>query len=282
MDKFVYILFVLFGLCLYFIFTRGSVIDLKTQYVPNNIVIGVYLISISFVILSSICLKSFTPIKNGFYGFLISFIIPYAFVNGVYYLRFFSLKRKFKKKGIEVEIEKEDVLKENPKIDKKFYFIIYSISFLLLLGISIISKRYYLIGIGILALILELFLGILLKKFYVIEYNHAEDQMNKNNKEETTEEIIEEDLEVGLGDGDIILFGSMGIMFSVMGFLISFIYAVFAHMIIIVLFSLIKRINPFKYQIPFIPALSVGILVFTTGFDKYLFNFIQMINNFML
>lgn len=281
MENFVYVLFVLFGLCLYFVFTRGSVIDFKTQYVPNNIVYGCYIVSISFVIISSIYLKSFVSIRNAFYGFLISFLIPYCFVTGTYYLRYFSLKRKLKKKGIELEIEKEEVLKENPKIDNSFYIFIYSISVVLLVVISIISKRYYLLGIGLVSLCLEFILSKLLKRFYVIEYNHAENQMNKNKEEYSIEEIMEDELDVGIGDGDIILFGAMGIMFSVVGFLISFIYAVFAHILIIIIFSIVKRINPFKYQIPFIPALSIGVLIFTTGFDQYLFNFIQLVNNFM-
>lgn len=279
MENFVYYLFILAGLGLYFAFVRGSVIDLKTQYVPNNVVIATYFFAISFVIISSIYLKDLTPVKNALSGLTVSFIIPYAFANGVYYYRYFKLKRKLKKKDIDLKLEKEETLKENPVIDKNFYITIYSIAFALLVIISLISKKYFLISIGFLALFIELILGKLLKRFYVIEYNHAEDQMNKN--EEKIENEIEDDLEIGIGDGDIILFGAIGLIFSIVGFLISFIYAVFAHMIIIVLFSIIKRVNPFKYNIPFVPALSIGVLIFTTGFDKYLFNFLNMINSLL-
>lgn len=279
MNNLIYTIFLIGGLGLYFVFIRGSIIDLKTEYVPNNVVIGSYTFTIVSVLISSIILKSFNPVLNAFLGFLISFLIPFAFVNGTYYLRYFNLKRKLKKENIELQLEKEETLKENPIIDKKFYITIYLISIILLIIISIISKRHYLIGIGLATLCIELLLGKLLNKFYVIEYNHAEDQILRNNTEKDMKQEIEDSLEVGLGDGDIILFGSMGIMFSITGFLISFIYAIFAHIIIIILYSFIKKINPFKYRIPFIPALSIGVLIFVTGFDQYLFNFIGLINN---
>lgn len=283
MENFVYYFFILTGLGLFFAFVRGSVIDLKTQYVPNNVVFATYFFSILFIVVSSIYLKSFTPLTSALSGLTVSFIIPYSFTNGIYYYRYFKLKRKLKKKDIELTLEKEETLKENPIIDKKFYVTIYAIAFALIIIISLISKKYHIIGIGFAALIFELLLGKLLKRFYVIEYNHAEDQFDKNeNKTEDDTKIdIEENLEIGIGDGDIILFGAMGLMFSIVGFLISFVYAVFAHMLIITIFSIIKRINPFKYNIPFVPALSVGILIFVTGFDQYLFNFLNMINSIL-
>lgn len=280
MNNLIYLIFLIGGLGIYFTFTRGSVIDLKTEYVPNNIVIGSYGFAIVAIILSSIVSKSFTPILNSLGGFFVSFVIPYAFINGVYYFQYFSLKRKLKKQNIPLEIEKEETLKENPVIDKQFYVIIYLVSFILLTIISIISERYYLIGIGALTLGLELIIGRLLRKYCVIEYNHAEDQMNAlKNERNALEKEVDEITEIGIGDGDIILFGVLGIMFSGIGFVISFIYAVFAQIFVIILFSLIKKVNPFKYKIPFIPALAIGTLIFTTGFDQYLFNFVSLINN---
>lgn len=280
MNNLIYLIFLIGGLGIYFTFTRGSVIDLKTEYVPNNIVIGSYGFAIVAIILSSIVSKSFTPILNSLGGFFVSFVIPYAFVNGVYYFQYFSLKRKLKKQNIPLEIEKEETLKENPVIDKQFYVIIYLVSFILLTIISIISERYYLIGIGALTLGLELIIGRLLRRYCVIEYNHAEDQMKALKDEKNAlEKEVDEITEIGIGDGDIILFGVLGIMFSGVGFVISFIYAVFAQIFVIILFSLIKKVNPFKYKIPFIPALAIGTLIFTTGFDQYLFNFVSLINN---
>ena len=278
---FEYILFSICGLGLVFVLVRGGVIDIKTEYVPDNIVIGSYLFSIIYVLTTSISLKSFDPLLNGILGFIVGFIIPAIVQNGIYYLRYFSLKLRLKKEHIELEIEKDA---NNEKIDiiiEKKYFTYAHIIISIIISIIVFStKRYELLWYSLIALFIETGLNKLLKRFYVIKRDYTENKYVKKD-EKSISEKIEDDLEVGVGSGDILIFGAMGILLSPLGFLISFIYASFVHIITVIFLSCVNKINPFKYAFPFIPALSVGVLMYITGCDQYLFNFWGIVSSLL-
>lgn len=268
-----YVIFLVCMLSLFFVFVRGSVIDLKTEYVPDNIVIGSYFCSIIYILLASIIGKTYRPLIIGGIGFGITFIIPYVLSQVIFYVKYFSWR--YANKGKELPItEEEQELKENPYISKKSFNIFYAIGIISIVVIGLFLKNYTIIISGLAALIIELILGKVLKRFYIIKYNYAEEKL----KEPTPQSEMEDDLYSGIGGGDIILFGSIGIMFGAVGFMVAFLYAVFAHIIIVLFYSIIKKMNPFKYPIPFIPALTIGLLVYGCGLDNYLLHIISYIS----
>lgn len=277
---FEYILFLICSLGLVFVLARGGVIDIKTEYVPDNIVIGSYIFSIIYILISSILLKSTNVLLSGIFGFIVGFIIPTVVSNGIYYCRYFSLKRKFKKNNIELELEKEEEREKlNIEINKKYFFYSFCVIFTFICIISIASQKYIIIACSTIAIIIELVVNHCLKKFYVIKCDYTENKYIDDN-EKSISDKIERDLEFGVGSGDILLFGAIGIMLSPLGFLIAFIYAAFAQLIIVIILSIIKKINPLgNYSFPFIPALSIGTLLYATGCDQYLINLMGIITN---
>lgn len=276
-----YLFFLICSLGIVYVFARGAIIDLKTEYVPDNIIIMSYVFGITYVVLGSIIQKNINVLLTGIAGFLIGFVIPWIITNCIYYYRYFSLKRKLKKNNLNIEIDrsKNDEIKQI-NISKKYFIIATSIIFILTIIISIVTKRYTIIIGSIIALILDQILSVIFKKYYVIREDYTEGKYNKTD-EQSIADTIEEDLEVGVGSGDILLFGAIGLVSSPIGFLVTFVYTSFVHVFIIVLISIIKKINPFKYTLPFIPALSIGFLLYSTGCDLFLFNFIGKISSFL-
>lgn len=269
------ILYMICAIGLLFVIIRGGIVDLETEYVPDNIVIGSYFFAITYIVGACIIQKDLYNIKIGALGFFVGFGVPYILMNVTYYYRLFSWKMN--NKGEKLPEFKEDLLTENPKISKKKFIYLYLIGIVGICISVLITKNYWLLLFGAIGLICELILGRLLKKFYVIKIDYAADKY----KEKTPEQELEEYLYSGIGGGDIILFGAIGIMFGVVGFIITLIYAIFAHILIIIIYSLVRRINPFKHPIPFLPAIAAGILIYSCGLDQYLLNFFNLLTSIM-
>lgn len=270
---------ILFALCtigLLFTMIRGSVIDLKTEYVPDNIIISAYFFSITYVIGSCIIQKNFSNLKIGLLGFFVSFIIPWILMSITFYYR--CIVWKIENKGKKMPKFEENLLEKNPDIKRKEFIIFYILGIAGTFIITFITKRYVIIPLVIVGLIIELIVGRLLKRFYVIKEDYT---INKYNECKTEEEELEDYLYGGIGGGDIILFGAIGILFGSVGFIITMIYSIFSHIIILIIYSVIKKINPFKYPIPFLPALASGILLYSFGMDQHLFNFFNMFMSLM-
>lgn len=275
MSNIPYIIFLFCSLSLFFVLVRGSVIDLETEYVPDNIVIGSYIFSLLYVLLNSIINKNVDSVKTGIIGFIVAFGIPYVLSTIVYYYKYFTWK--YYNKGKELPILEENELTENPPISKKLYKTLYIIGCVLIVLIGVFTKNYLIIILGLISLMVELLLGKLLKRFCVIKFNYAEEKF----KEDSIEKEIEDDLDTGVGGGDIIIFGAIGIMFGALGFIITLIYSIIAQAIVILIYSLIKKINPFEYPIPFLPGIALGVLIYSCGLDQYLLNFFNLISSLL-
>lgn len=266
-----YILFLICAFGLFFVFLRAAIIDWVTEYVPNNVVIGSYFFAITYILLSCFLMKDFTNLKIGLFGFAISFILPEIFSYIVFYSKYFFWK--INNKGKEFPFSEEKELENNPIINKKIIKFFYIISIILILLYSYITKNINLIYYSIIAILIEFILMKFLKKYYVIKFDYAADKY----KERTEEQELEDSLYFGIGGGDIILFGAIGLMFGFMGFIIVFIYATLSQVIIMIIYSIINKCNPFDYEIPFIPALASGLLIYISGMDQYLINILNTI-----
>lgn len=88
----------------YFLLVRENKIDIKIEYVPNNIIFQAYITSITFVICYSLMLKSFTPVKNGLISFLVVFCFALVEVCVGYIQALLRRKRRLKK-GNNIELD---------------------------------------------------------------------------------------------------------------------------------------------------------------------------------
>lgn len=266
MEQLVYVLFIFCSLGMFFVFIRGSVIDLETEYVPDNIVIGTYSFAILYAIGSSIITKSLDNIKIAALGFIVAFIIPTIITDIGYWINCLVWKLSNKGKKLpQIEVEE---LSENPTISRNIFKVAYILGSIGIVVAGLITKNYRILVIGIVSLVAELILGIILRRFYVIKVNYSKEKLKEV-----------EDLELGIGGGDIILFGAIGIMFGVIGFIITLIYSIFAHIIITIIYGFCKKINPLKYPTPFLPGLTVGILIYSCGLEQYIFNLLNLLTS---
>lgn len=287
------LLSLVFSFALFFILVRETIIDIQTQYVPDNIIYSIYTIAALYVLSMFV----FTIIEGVSFvdagkeilqfsvsGFLFSFGMPF-------FISVFSalpqlFRRYEKKKGLNKEEKKAlkekqdsiyDVYKceENPIISKKLKKSIFIITGLLLVVVFAITpqKNYFIIA-AILGFALEQLLNIIFKKFYVIEYDFTRDI-------EVDESIFEDEISVGIGGGDIILFGALGLMFGIQGFMMIFVYSCFGQLFVIITYKIIKKQKGFQIPVPFVPGIALGLLTYIAGLDPYLLNFSTVFELFM-
>lgn len=270
-----YFIFLFFAFSLFFLFIRSTVIDLATEYVPNNIVIGSYTITIMYAIIEFIRTKNLDYITSGLMGFLAAFVIPFIISLIPFLIKY--IPYKLKHKGEEIpDLDEKYRINENPPISKNLYSSLYSIGSIMIFTFGLLQHNIYIIYVGTLALIFEIVLFSILKPFFKIDYDFSK-------AKDMPKELIEQEEEVigGIGFGDIILFGALGIMFGVSGFITIFLYSAICQIFVIVLYSIIKKVNPFNNPIPFIPGITLGLFIYIAGLDQYLLNFSNLFVLFM-
>ena len=272
-----YYIYLFFSFSLIFVLTRESIIDIETEYVPNNIIYSSYTISILYIITMYFINKDKQILLGGLLGFLVSFGIPFAFSFISFGIQYLKWKSKHKNEKLPEESDEHLKLSENPKMSKKLTITLYILAGILIILIGILKKNIVIVGIGFLSFIFEYLLSKLYKKYYIIEYNYASSK-NIENKDEDEDS----DLVGGIGGGDMILFGAIGIMFGMVGFFSIFFYSALAQLIVIIIYSLIKKVNPLNNPIPFVPGIALGVLIYTSGLDMYLFNFTEVFNMIFL
>ncbi|QUH22115.1 prepilin peptidase [Alkaliphilus sp. B6464] len=306
-----YIIYFIFAFMMFFILIRESIIDIKTMYVPDNIVYGAYGISICYIIIQTIIQKDYSIFLNAIIGFVVGFGIPYFISYMVYVMR--KIKSKFFKKNlkevssvIETECIESTGKKSNIKNyifysiivlittfiglnqdtinsivfilialiiitaisliyhkTKKIEFVFYSISIVSIILVSLYWNTMeqgfwkYSILFASVGFLIEIGLGKILSKFYNVEKLIAEDK----EYEEQHEEVIYG----GIGGGDILIFGALGIMFGFKALIAILIYSCFAQLLIILSYYLLNE-NIGAY-LPFVPGIAFGTLLFISGYD---------------
>lgn len=316
---FEYVLF-LFSVVLFFILIRETIIDIKTMYVPDNITFALYTTAVLFLLGSWITTGSLQTVKEGFFGFLLGFGVPFA-ISFLSYIIRLAIYKAQKRKDVPEESsplpqqEPVNQTKSSSSKQRKTKRIIYWILCLLFvagvsfsqtlipsslyLGISLlawgmavfsyektknINFPLYIAGVAlmVLALIvkkephyilltigavgLEWLLARLYRRFYKIE------------EESDDAKSGEEAIEGGIGGGDILIFGALGLMFGIKGVIMILIYSVFCQFLVIFsYFILSKEKVAFGYA-PFVPGIALGVYCYTMGFD--LLNIQQVLSFF--
>ena len=239
----------IFSFALFFILVRETIVDIQTQYVPNNIIYSIYTVAALYIGFMLICtLKEKVPFieavgeiaQFSFGGFLFSFGMPlFISIFSALPQIFRNIERKRSLTKEERKALKErnediyDVYKceENPPISKKLKSIIFIITGILLVAVISISQNKLMAIIAVLGGFgLEQLLNFIYRKHYVIDYDFTKDV-------EIDESLLEEELSFGIGGGDIILFGALGSMFGLQGFIMIFIYSCFGQGFVIILYK---------------------------------------------
>ena len=96
----------------------------------------------------------------------------------------------------------------------------------------------------------------LFRKFYKIEPDVP-----------TESDSEEEGLEGGIGGGDILIFGALGLMFGLKGIIIILLYALFSQLLVILSYALLSSEKSFAGHIPFVPGIAIGTYLYIMGFD---------------
>lgn len=319
-------MFYIFSVIVFFILVRESIIDIKTMYVPDNITFAIYTTSILFLAFSWFTTDSFQIIKDGFFGFLLGFGVPFIISFCSYIIQLFFHKRQKKDKQCQTVIttEKQITFKkenkentntsiENINIPSKwpikrilywfFCFILLfvtsavqtimpqltylsiGISFLIAIIISYektkkIDYPIYLTAIGMLvmalwakknivllpltigAMLIEMVLAKIFQRFYKIEPETVPD----NNSQEN--------IEGGIGGGDILIFGALGLMFGLKGIIVILLYSLFSQLLVILSYAFLSPDKSFTEHIPFVPGIAIGTYLYIMGFD--ILNFQQI------
>lgn len=330
-------IFYIFAVITFFILVRETIIDIKTMYVPDNITIAIYTTSVIFLTVSWFTTHSFAMIKDGLFGFLLGFGVPFAISLFSYLLQLLAYKSQKKKdknynKSVEstkIEIQTTDK-KEDETINpiskdtntskrciiRRIIYWIFCFVFLFILSITqssipllvylgvgtlflitiIISYEktkkiefpIYLAAICVLvmalcikrdttlisltagAMVVELILARIFKRFYKIETD------TPNSFEEDEEK---DGIEGGIGGGDILIFGALGLMFGLKGIILILLYALFSQLLIIVSYAILSSGKSFAGHVPFVPGIAIGTYLYIMGFD--LLNFQQILSFFM-
>lgn len=315
---FEYILYA-FSIIIFFILVRETIIDIKTMYVPDNITFAIYTTSVVFLVISWFATNSFHIIKDGIFGFLLGFGVPFAISFTSYIIQSLIYKRQKNREQRQTVITTEtQVITEEEKqttntaledtISSKkipikrilywlfcfiFLFIIsfiqtimpqttylcIGIPFLIAIIISYektkkIDFPIYLTAVGILAIalwgkknitlvpltigaiIIELVLARLFQKFYKIEPDVP-----------TESDSEEKGLEGGIGGGDILIFGALGLMFGLKGIIIILLYALFSQLLVILSYALLSSEKSFTGHTPFVPGIAIGTYLYIMGFN---------------
>lgn len=138
-----------------------------------------------------------------------------------------------------------------------------------ILSIALVIKNDFMfISLTLGAFIFEWILARLFHRFYKIE-----------DVTQTNETDSEDEVEGGIGGGDILVFGALGLMFGVKGIIAILSYSLFSQLLIILsYFVLSKEKSPVGY-VPFVPGITIGVYFYIMGFD--LFNIQEMLSLFL-
>lgn len=247
-------IFFLFSVIIFLILVRESIIDIKTMYVPDNITYSLYSVTFIFLILSLIINRSFNLIIKGFLGFLFGFGIPFT-ISLSSYLFYKFTKQKNKQNAINFENHQIDNINQSNNFQnsktsffKKIEFFIYITTLGLLLSIAIINNNDFIITLLLIcAIILELIIAKIFKKFYKIE------------EDENDEE--KEIFDTGIGGGDILIFGALGLMFGLIGIITIFIYATISQLFVILIYKIFSK-KSLTDHLPFVPGITIGLYIY--------------------
>lgn len=83
-----------FSIIIFFILVRETIIDIKTMYVPDNITFAIYTASVVFLVISWFATNSFHIIKDGIFGFLLGFGVPFTISFTSYIIQSLIYKRQ--------------------------------------------------------------------------------------------------------------------------------------------------------------------------------------------
>lgn len=138
---------------------------------------------------------------------------------------------------------------------KKIEFPLYAASAgLLVLALAVKNEPAYLLLFAG-AIVAEWILARVYRRFYKIE--------TEADEEDTADDAVEG----GIGGGDILIFGALGLMFGVKGIITILLYSVFLQLLVIVsYFILAEDKNAFGYA-PFVPGIALGTYFYIMGFD---------------
>ena len=87
-------IFYAFSIIIFFILVRETIIDIKTMYVPDNITFAIYTTSVVFLVISWFATNSFHIIKDGIFGFLLGFGVPFTISFTSYIIQSLIYKRQ--------------------------------------------------------------------------------------------------------------------------------------------------------------------------------------------
>jgi len=266
--NFIYFVFILF-----FILIRASIIDVKTMFVPLNIIFEIYTIAILSVLY-------FGNIISSVLGLLIG-TIPLLFISFL-----------FRKKVY------EEIVLEEASTTKKYRPILYLI--IIFLGLSIfnsnilngiifivgliligLSTRYYknpieltflLLGITSLLLLYDkallglVFAALLIEFFCFLAFKRFDDTEKLRSEEK---EIMKNggDVYGAIGFGDILIFGAIGLIVGVKFLMPVLFFSGIFHLIFTLIYFLYTG-NKQK-SIPFIPGIAFGLVYFFSQVDVF-------------
>lgn len=273
MDPYNSINFIYFIFILFFILIRASIIDVKTMFVPLNIIFEIYTISILSVFY-------FKNVTTSILGLLVG-VVPLLLVS-------FLLRKK---------VEEEIMLKDEV-CTKKYRPILYVIitiiglfifinhllsGFIFVTGIILItmSIKFYkrpiemsflLLGITSLLLLYDktpiglIFVALMIEFFCNLTFKRFDDT-EKLRKEE--KEIMKNGGGVygAIGFGDILIFGSIGLLVGVKFLMPVLFFSGIFHLIFTLSYFLYTG-NKQK-AIPFIPGIAFGLIYFFSEVDIF-------------
>jgi len=142
---------------------------------------------------------------------------------------------------------------------KKIEIPIYLVAFGMIIMALPAKKNPIFILLTAAAIIIELILAKVFYRFYKIETDTilTEEYDNEGERE----------IEGGIGGGDILIFGALGLMFGAKGIITILLYALFSQLLIIFSYALLsQKKSPFSH-IPFVPGITIGVYLYIMGFD---------------
>lgn len=285
----------MFSIIVFLILVRECIIDIETLYVPDNITFALYSTSIVFLVFSVLESCSFSYVIRGGLGFLAGFGLPFS-ISFLFYLfnKFINKNSKekdntnnnssvtinkdkispktliFKKmfflivcvfisiafssfydfrKGLTILIIEMFILAGifiSLKQTKKIKYPIYIVATGLLLIICVLSKSFVLSFMIIFAAIIEILVSRIFKGYYKIEYDSEED----------------ETVGFGIGGGDILIFGGLGLMFGFQGVITIFIYSTISQLFVMFAYKMFSRKKSISNQLPFVPGIALGFYIY--------------------
>lgn len=308
-------IFYTFTFIMFFILIRESIIDIKTQFVSDNITIAAYATSITYVIVNMAMNHSLNPLKQGGLGFIVGFGCPFALSYITYLIqkiKYKAYKKKLEKSGLKPEeIETEAIIYESQTLRKIKKYIYYTLCVAFVIFIAIVGRSYIptmiTIPLGLLTVIssiiiynktkkidgvfyilafvmtaiLTIFLKVGVNPLYAIigfsieyalyflfkRFDNLEELLKEEKEELEKMESEEEAIYGGIGGGDIMLFGALGLMYGPTLIVLILLYSCFAQMLVIISYYLLLDKNDFASHIPFVPGITLATFLVVNGFD---------------